>query len=240
MEPLSYTLAFAAGLVSILSPCVLPLLPIILGTAVSHHRYGPLALTAGLTLSFLTIGLFVATIGFSIGLDSEAFRTFGAVILVLAGSLLAMPSLQTRFALAAAPIGSWAEERFGGQDRGGLAGQFGLGILLGAVWTPCVGPTLGAASVLAARGESLLQVSLTMLLFAVGTAIPLVLLGALSREALMRWRGRMMMTGQHGKAALGIILLMTGTLLLSGLDKPLQAAIVDRLPGWLNDFATGF
>lgn len=94
-------------------------------------------------------------------------------------------------AVAAGPIGHWAEERFGGQDKGGLAGQFGVGVLLGAVWTPCIGPTLGAASALAAQGRDLVQVAVTMLLFAIGTAIPLLLLGLLSREAMLRWRGRM-------------------------------------------------
>jgi len=67
-------LAFLAGILSILSPCVLPLLPIVLGTAQAEHRLGPVALAAGLAVSFTAIGLFVATIGFAIGLDTDVFR----------------------------------------------------------------------------------------------------------------------------------------------------------------------
>lgn len=240
MEPLSYTLAFLAGLVSIFSPCVLPLLPVVLGTAVSHHRLGPVALAAGLALSFLVLGLFVAMIGFSFGLDSEKFRMLGAVLLVVVGAVLVMPPLQARLAVAAGPIGHWAEERFGGQDKGSLAGQFGVGVLLGAVWTPCIGPTLGAASVLAAQGRDLVQVAVTMLLFAIGTAIPLLLLGLVSREAMLRWRGRMLATGKGGKTVLGVVLLATGALLLSGLDKPIETAILNAIPAWLGEFATRF
>jgi cytochrome c-type biogenesis protein len=240
VESISYTLAFLAGVVSIFSPCVLPLLPVVLGTAVSHHRLGPVALAAGLALSFLVLGLFVATIGFSLGLDSEKFRMLGAILLVVIGAVLVMPPLQARLAVAAGPMGNWADERFGGQDRGSLAGQFSVGVLLGAVWSPCVGPTLGAASVLAAQGRDLLQVAVTMLLFAVGTAIPLLLLGLLSREALLRWRGRMLATGKSGKVILGAVLLATGGLLLSGLDKPIEAAILHVIPAWLNEFATRF
>lgn len=240
MESLSYTLAFLAGLVSIFSPCVLPLLPVVLGTAVSQHRLGPLALTAGLALSFLGIGLFVAMIGFSLGLDSEKFRIAGSLLLVAAGVVLVWPSLQARLSMAASPITNWVHDQFSGQERSGLSGQFGLGLLLGAVWVPCVGPTLGAASVLAAQGHNLGQVTLTMLLFAIGSVIPLLLLGILSREVLLRWRGRMLATGQGGKAALGIVLLATGALLLSGLDKPLETAILAALPEWLNEFATQF
>ncbi len=240
MESLSYTLAFLAGLVSIFSPCVLPLLPIVLGTAVSHHRLGPLALTGGLALSFLGIGLFVALIGFSLGLDSEKFRIAGSLLLIAVGAVLVWPSLQTHLSMAASPITNWVQARFGGKERSGLAGQFGLGLLLGAVWIPCVGPTLGAASVLAAQGRNLGQVTLTMLLFAIGSVVPLLLLGILSREVLLRWRGRMLATGQGGKVALGVVLLATGALLLSGLDKLLETAILTAMPEWLNEFATRF
>ena len=63
----------------------------------------------------------------------------------------------------------------------GLAGQFAVGLLLGAVWSPCVGPTLGAASLLASQGKDLPQVALTMVVFGIGAAVPLILLGLLSR-----------------------------------------------------------
>ncbi len=134
-----------------------------LGTAASEHRLGPVALAGGLALSFTLVGLFVATIGFAVGLDAGLFRTAAALLLVGIGGVLMLPSLQARLAVAAGPVGTWTEERFGGFSTSGLSGQFGVGLLLGAVWSPCVGPTLGAASVLAARGESLGAVVLTML-----------------------------------------------------------------------------
>ena len=101
--PASFGLAFLAGLLSVLSPCVLPLLPLVLGTAASEHRLGPAALAAGLALSFVTIGLFVATIGFAVGLDTALFRTVAAVLLVGLGGVLLVPAAQERFATAAGP-----------------------------------------------------------------------------------------------------------------------------------------
>ena len=145
-------LALLAGLLSVLSPCVLPLLPIVLGAAASERRAGPLALAAGVALSFVAIGLFVATIGFAIGLDGEKFRTAAAVLMIGVGVVLAAPNLQARLAAAGGPISNWADQRINAIQSRGLAGQFGIGLLLGAVWSPCVGPTLGAASVLAAQG----------------------------------------------------------------------------------------
>jgi cytochrome c biogenesis protein CcdA len=176
-------LARLAGVLTALSPCVLPILPIVLGTAASTHRLGPLALAAGLALSFTAIGLFVATVGFAAGLDTDFFRTVSAILLIGVGLVLLVPKLQEQFALAAAPVSNWAGGYTDNFTPSGLAGQFALGLLLGAVWSPCVGPTLGAASVLAAKGEDLGQVALTMLAFGIGAALPLMLLGFVSREA---------------------------------------------------------
>src|SRR5690606_34148083 len=86
-------LAFLAGVLSILNPCTLPILPVVLGAAISEHRYGPLFLAAGLTLSFTAIGLFVATVGFAIGLDADVFRSVAAVLLVAVGVVLVLPAL---------------------------------------------------------------------------------------------------------------------------------------------------
>ena len=76
----TFGLAFFAGILSVLSPCVMPLLPLVLGAAASEHKLGPAALAAGLAISFVAIGLFVATIGFSIGLDGDVFRRAAAVL----------------------------------------------------------------------------------------------------------------------------------------------------------------
>jgi cytochrome c biogenesis protein CcdA len=232
--------ALLAGVLSTLSPCVLPLLPVILVSATSEHRLGPVALASGLALSFVVIGLFVATIGYGIGLDASIFRIIAAMILIGIGVILLVPQLQTQVAAAAAPISGWTEERFGGIETGGLSGQFSLGLLLGAVWSPCVGPTLGAASVLAAQGENLAQVAFVMLAFGVGAALPLLLLGLLSRETLMRWRGRLLDAGKTGKAALGGLLIVVGLLIVSGLDKRLEAVLVEASPAWLTEITTRY
>lgn len=232
--------AFLAGVLSILSPYVLPLLPIVLGAAVSRHRLGPVALSAGVALSFTAIGIFVATVGFALGFDTGVFRTAAAIMLVGLGAILLVPAFQSRLAVAASPIGNWTEARFGGFSPEGWQGQFGVGLLLGAVWSPCVGPTLGAASLAAARSESLASVALTMAAFGVGAALPLLLLGLASGEALMRWRGRLRSTGTIAKQLLGAGLVVAGLLILTGYDKRVEASLVDASPAWLTELTTRF
>jgi cytochrome c biogenesis protein CcdA len=233
-------LALLAGMLSTLSPCVLPLVPIVIGTALGQHRFGPVALAAGLALSFVTIGLFVATVGFAVGIDQELFRSTAAVLLILTGGALLLPRLQFQFAAAVGPISKWTEAHAGGFLPRGLGGQFAVGLMLGAVWSPCVGPTLGAASVLAARAENLAVVALTMFAFGIGAALPLLLIGIMSREALARWRSRLLAAGSGGKVLMGVILVAIGLLILSGLDKRLETILVAASPAWLTELTTRF
>ncbi len=236
----SLGLAFLAGVLSILSPCVLPLLPIVLGAAASEHRWGPVALASGVSLSFIAIGLFVATIGFALGYDADWFRNIAAIGMISIGAVLLVPSFQLRVAVVGGPVSDWVDRRFGGFSKLGLSGQFGVGLLLGTVWSPCVGPTLGAASVLAAQGKNLGAVALTMLIFGLGAGLPLMLFGSMSRHLLLRWRGGMSATGKTMKQALGLFLIVMGLLIVAGLDRSLEAGLVEASPQWLTDITTRF
>jgi len=202
----SVALAFVAGVLSILSPCVLPILPIALGAAASEHRGGPVALAAGLAVSFVLIGLFAATIGYSIGLNADIFRYVAAILMIVVGAVLLVPHLQVRLALAGAPLANWSDRHFRGVRRGRLPGQTAVGLLLGAVWSPCIGPTLGAASILAAQGRDLAEVAAIMLSFGVGAALPLAVFGLLSREAVLRWRTQLIAGGAWAKTAFAAVL----------------------------------
>ena len=231
---------FLAGVLSTLSPCVLPLLPLVLGAAAAAHRLGMLALTAGLVISFVAVGLFVATIGFAIGLDGEVFRIASAVMLAVLGVVLLSGALQARFAVATGGIGDAGSRLLARIAPSGLGGQFIVGLVLGAIWSPCVGPTLGAASTLAAQGKDIASVALVMAAFGLGAALPLVVVGSLSREAMKRWRGRMMSAGSGGKYVLGGGALAVAALILTGWDHALEAALVAASPGWLVDLTTRF
>ena len=233
-------LAFAAGLLSILSPCVLPLVPIVLGTAIVAHPLGAVALAAGLSLSFTVLGLLLALVGFGLGIDAGMFRLAAAAIMIGLGAVLLVPSWQVRLAAAGGPISDFADRRFGGAASSGLGGQFAIGLLLGAVWSPCVGPTLGAASLLASQGHELLRVTLTMAVFGIGAALPLILLGLLSRATLMGVRSRLMSAGTLRKGLLGAAFIVIGVAIVSGADKRVEAALVAASPPWLTELTTSF
>ncbi len=231
---------FLAGVLSTLSPCVLPLLPLVVGAAISAHRWGALALAAGLAVSFTAVSLFVASVGFAIGLDGDVFRTLSAAVLLVVGLVLLSSRLQGRVAVAGSGVADAGNRLLTRLSPSGLGGQFVVGAVLGAVWSPCVGPTLGAASMLAARGTDMLAVGSVMLAFGLGAAAPLVLVSLLSRQAMLRWRGRMMQAGGVGKLVLGGASVAVAVLILSGMDRQAEAALVAASPAWLTNLTTRF
>jgi len=197
-------------------------------------------LAMGLAVSFVAIGLFVATVGYSIGLDTELFRNVAAALMIAVGVILLVPRFQERLALAGAPLATWSDRHFGAARQGGLSRQISVGLLLGAVWSPCVGPTLGAASVLAAQGRDLGEVAATMLAFGLGASLQLAALGLLSREALLRWRTRLISGGAHARMLFAIVLVAIGVIVVTGLDKRIETLGVNESPHWLTDLTTRF
>lgn len=129
----TYMLGFLAGVLTILSPCVLALVPILIASALAAHRLGVVALAAALGMSFSVIGIFVASIGVSLGVDGEVFRRVAAVLMILFGLAMLSRRLQATLNRAAAGI-SGPSQNWLNRIRGDtLSGQFAVGLLLGAV-----------------------------------------------------------------------------------------------------------
>jgi cytochrome c biogenesis protein CcdA len=159
-------------------------------------------------------------------------------MLVLAGLALLLRPVQAMITRAATPLANWASSKQSGLERFGLAGQAAIGVLLGLVWSPCVGPTLGAATVLAAQGENLGAVALTMAAFGLGIASVLLVLAFATRTMVNRWRGKLISTGGAGKQVLGGLLALVGVLIFTGGDKIIEGVLVSASPDWLVDATT--
>lgn len=235
LELAAVPLALVAGVFGILSPCVWPLVPVVTSSAASSGRSGPLYLALGLSVSFAVAGTLLTLLLVSLGLDPELFRYVAATLLVGVGVVLLVRALGDRATL-------WLSSLTGRMGRGGSGGsasapgQFGVGALLGVVWLPCVGPSLGAAIALASMGQSMTMAFIVMLAYGIGTAGVLVLAGMLSSRLLARWRSRAITAGGAGKKLLGASLVVLGLLVLTGVDKVLEALAVSILPSWLYAF----
>jgi cytochrome c biogenesis protein CcdA len=197
-------------------------------------------LAVGLAISYALIGTGLAWAGTAFDLDPSIFRNVGSAILGLLGMVLVSGGLQQRFASATAGIGDAGNNLISRIQLDGLWGQFFIGLILGVVWSPCVGPTLGAAVLVASQGTHLPQVALLMGIFGIGAALPIVALSYLSRSAILKMRGKLMLAGKTGKLILGVVMIFLSVLILSGADKPLEAWLVDLSPTWLTGLTTRY
>ncbi len=149
----SYGLALFAGSLSTLSPCVLPIAPILLSSALNAHRRAPLALAGGLAISYGTIGTALASAGTALQMNSELVRRTGAALLGLFALVILSGRLHQWFAAATSGIGNAGNRLLASLRLSGV-GHLVVGLGLGMIWSPCVGPTLGAAVVLASQGQN--------------------------------------------------------------------------------------
>ena len=229
--------AYGAGLLTLINPCVLPILPIVLAGALQASRIGPVAMAAGLGVSFVALGMVVLVAGRAIGLSAEMVAQAGAVMMIGFGAIMHVPQLSERFAFATAGVSSSADASITSLASGGWRGQFTAGLLLGAVWSPCVGPTLGGAISMASQGENLLRAGGIMVAFAFGIGTVVIALGYGASAILRRNQTRMIKFAAAAKPALGAVFILVGTALLLQWHHRVESWLLDIMPYWLQDLS---
>lgn len=229
--------AYVAGGLTLINPCVLPLLPVIIAAAFQASRFGPVVLALGLVASFTVVGVGVTGFGHLIGIDETLINRVAAVLIMAFGLVLLIPRAQVFLAVLASPLANSANARIDSGGGSGLPSQFLVGALLGGVWSPCVGPTLGGAIGLAASGESLGQAALVMLAFGTGVATVLMALAYGSRELLYARRERLAAIMPFAKPIMGVTLFTVGLAIFFHWDRAIETWLLDVMPVWLQDLS---
>ncbi|MDO6729981.1 cytochrome c biogenesis CcdA family protein [Marinovum sp. 2_MG-2023] len=224
--------AYGAGLLTLINPCVLPVLPIVLATALQSGRSGPLWLAAGMSLSFVVLGVSVTAFGHLIGLHSDHIAQAGAVLMIVFGTMLVIPRFSAAFSTATAGFAASADGRLDQIDRSRPQGQFLGGLLLGAVWSPCVGPTLGGAIALASQGDDLLRATGIMVFFAAGVSTIIIALAYVAQNTMALRR-----LAKVSRPVLGGVFIAVGLALLFRLNHVIEAWALQNMPDWLIDFS---
>ena len=234
---LNLALAFLAGIMTILSPCVLPLAPIVIAGGRADDPRGPLALAAGLALTFGVAGGALASAGVEFG-AADGVRWASALLMALAGIVMLVPAFGAGVERALGPLSGWSDRLRDRLPVTGLLGQFAVGVVLAFAWAPCAGPTLGAAFALAASGGSLAMAMLTMGIFALGAAGSLLAAGYGLGRLAGKSRQRAGRTAAWGRDIFGAALTVVGAMILLGWDHRIEAAFIDAMPEWLVNIAT--
>lgn len=232
--------AYLAGLLTLINPCVLPVLPIVLISALNASRYGPVALAAGMSFTFVVFGVLVTAFGSSIGLTQDRLAQIGALLMIAFGTLLIVPMFAKRFELATAGIASGADAQMNNVDTGSLRGQFIGGLLLGTVWSPCIGPTLGGAIALASQGENLGYVALIMAFFALGVSTFTIGLGMGARESIRARAQAFRGLAERSKPIIGAAFITIGLMLFFQIHHIIEGWLLNIMPIWLQDLSVMF
>jgi cytochrome c-type biogenesis protein len=228
-------LSVAAGGLTTLSPCVFPLLPLVLGGAVQGHRLAPVAMGLGMMLSFASIGVVLGALGPALGIDADTIRVAGAAMLIAFALVMLVPALGDRFSRWMLPIASAANAASTRLDGGSLLSAAALGAVLGLVWSPCSGPLLGSALTLVASEGGALRGGVVLALFGLGAAIPLVAVAYASRSGFMRARDWILARIERVRRGFAVLLGGMGVAILTGADKWLEARVLAWLPdAWVN------
>ena len=228
-------LSFLAGTLTTLSPCVLPVLPFVTAASLRGDRRGPLALGAGLLFAFVLFTWTFALLGEIAGLDPSQLRTGAAILLILSSCLFLWPGLQDRLGALASRLTSRTDSVFRKVENHGLTGQVATGFLLGIVWTPCSGPSLGSAVGLAASSGSAAQALPLLLVFGLGAVLPFMAFAYGAQRSVLSLKAGSRAWIPRLKPVFGLLMLAFGIGILTGFDKRLESVLVGSLPDfWLN------
>ncbi|MEH2419636.1 MAG: cytochrome c biogenesis CcdA family protein [Nostoc sp.] len=221
---LSISLALLGGVLNVLSPCVLPILPVLLGRSLQSHTYGPVALVTGLIAGFALAGsLLGVTASWFTGL-ANLLRNVAIALLLFLGLLAIFPTWSYRI-FTYIPVGNWAKK----PRRIGLMGEFWLGTQLGLLWTPCAGPVLGGILVLAAVNHQVAGAFGLLVAYGIGAGLPLLAIaygGRILSKRILNLRSHSAALQRVG----GVAIAATAIAILLGWDVQIQLWLAPFFP----------
>lgn len=231
MEWTALPLALIAGVLSLMSPCVLPMIPAVTASAMRASKTGIWFLALGLALTFALGGSVLTYAFMSFGMSPDILRFGAATLMLLMGGVILNRTLNMAFSvMLSRALAKLPNSGHIAADSSKPAFQFVLGGSMGLVWLPCVGPTLGAAIALASTGNDLTMAFFVMLAFGLGTAVPLIGIGYLAGKKV----GKLQNSAAKARLILGWALLIIAAMIFTGLDKVLETVALTYLPDWVT------
>lgn len=224
--------AFVSGLATIVSPCVLPVLPMVLSTSVGAGRVRPLGVVLGLTGSFTVATLAGAAALEALAVPSTWLRTFAIIAVGLFGLSMLIPAWGRIMERALTPLSRLASNP---AQRSGFGGGLLMGAGLGLLWAPCVGPIMGSVIALAVSGGISSDIATVTLAYAVGAGVPLLFIGYGARRILTSVKSLGPRT-EFIRRGFGALTVLTCLALLFGLESRIQNLVPSPLSTAITNF----
>ncbi len=226
-----FFLAIAAGVLTVLAPCILPVLPFLLGTSGGRSKWRPLMIVAGFIGSFAVIGAALATAGTFLGISNDTLRTIAGIVLFFCGAALFFETAYEKLSAKIQPMLAKLGTSVSGSSAIKTDALSGLavGASLGLVWTPCAGPILATIITLAARTSDYVTTALLFFAYAVGAALPMLAIAYGSRHLQEKLRSAGRWQSILNKT-FGLLIMAAAIGILTGYDQIVQVWLVSHLP----------
>lgn len=221
--------SFIAGVITILSPCILPILPIILTSTIGGQKISkarPLGVVAGFIFSFTFFTLFLSSIVKISGVSANTLRFFSIAVLAIFGLTLIIPQIQLLTEKIFSKLSKFTPSS---QNKTGFEGGILIGLSIGLLWTPCVGPILASVISLAITGSVTLDAFFITFSYALGTSIPMLLIMIGGQNTLRRIPWLVSKLGKVQKT-FGVVMILTAIALYFNIDRKFQSYILNAFP----------
>lgn len=218
--------AFLSGIITILSPCILPILPIVLSGSIGG-RSKPFGVVTGFIASFTLFTLLLSSIVQLLNIPPERVRIFAVIIIISFGIVLVIPKVQLQFEIIISKFIKVKNKK----QKSGFIGGFIVGTSLGIVWTPCVGPIMASVVSLAISQQVDGGAVIIILAYSLGTSIPMFGIMVGSRNLLNRFPKITNNTAKLQRI-FGLVMITVGILIAVGLDRKFQAFILKTFPNY--------
>lgn len=223
--------AFLAGVVTILSPCILPILPIVLSGSLTGGKRRPLGIVAGFILSFTFFTLFLTSIVKATGISADVLRNASVVIITAFGISLLLPNFQAYLERFFSKLASLVPTQQSSSQKTDYLSGILVGISLGLVWTPCVGPILASIITLAATSKVTTDAVFITLAYSIGTSVPLLAITYGGRRLLQKvpW---IVVNSAKIQKAFGVLMIATALAIYFQIDRKFQTYILQKFPNY--------
>lgn len=224
--------SFFAGVLTIFSPCILPMVPFVVRSSFQKSKWGPVLLALGVALSFSISTFIIATSGQLLGLTPDNLKILSGIFLLLASLLFLFPVLIDKISLALSPINNKIQTLTNNKETESqpVYMEFINGLFLGPIWAPCSGPTLAIIIGIIINNPETKSSIVLLAIFSIGSILPILFFSYGAKSLVMKIQKKSLDNSKYTKLGLGLFCGVMSILILTGLDKNLETAILNILP----------